>query len=116
MSESRKKPLWPWVMAVFGLPVLYVLSSGPACWITAKRGPEHVRQDPSVKDIPLLMRIYLPLGYLLSENSFNSRPTRLLQWWMALGAPRDCSVRVPYTMNGKQWTLFERGWVDFPYK
>ena len=97
------------------LPLLYILSSGPACWITAKSGPEYVRQDPSVKEVPFLMRIYLPLGYLLSEDDYDSRPTRLLQWWMALRAPRDRSVRVPYSLDGKQWILFERGWAAFPY-
>jgi hypothetical protein len=30
MSDDRKKPLWPWIVAVLiGLPVLYFLSSGP---------------------------------------------------------------------------------------
>jgi hypothetical protein len=30
MSGNRKTPLWPWIVAVLiGLPVLYVLSSGP---------------------------------------------------------------------------------------
>ena len=31
MNDDRKKPLWPWIVALLiGLPVLYVLSSGPA--------------------------------------------------------------------------------------
>ena len=31
MSDDRKTPLWPWIAALLiGLPVLYVLSSGPA--------------------------------------------------------------------------------------
>ena len=30
MNDDRKKPLWPWIVALLiGLPVLYVLSSGP---------------------------------------------------------------------------------------
>jgi hypothetical protein len=33
MSEARK-PLWPWIAALLiGLPVLYVVSIGPACWL-----------------------------------------------------------------------------------
>jgi hypothetical protein len=29
------KPLWPWIVALLiGLPVLYVASFGPACWLT----------------------------------------------------------------------------------
>jgi hypothetical protein len=34
MSDDRKKPLWPWIVALLvGLPVLYVASFGPACWL-----------------------------------------------------------------------------------
>ena len=37
MSEERKKPLWPWIVALLiGLPVLYVASFGPACWISSR--------------------------------------------------------------------------------
>lgn len=34
MSEERKNPVWPWIAALLiGLPVLYVASFGPACWL-----------------------------------------------------------------------------------
>jgi hypothetical protein len=34
MSEERKNPVWPWVVSLLvGLPVLYVASFGPACWL-----------------------------------------------------------------------------------
>jgi hypothetical protein len=38
MSDERKKSgLWPCIMALLiGLPVLYVASFGPACWITSR--------------------------------------------------------------------------------
>ena len=33
MSDDRK-PLWPWIVALLiGLPVVYVASFGPACWL-----------------------------------------------------------------------------------
>ena len=33
---DRKQPLWPWIVALLiGLPVLYVASFGPACWIVS---------------------------------------------------------------------------------
>ena len=33
MPDDRKKPLWPWVVALLiGLTVLYVALFGPACW------------------------------------------------------------------------------------
>jgi hypothetical protein len=35
MSTERKKAgVWPWIVALLiGLPVLYVASFGPACWL-----------------------------------------------------------------------------------
>ena len=44
MSDERKKPLWPWMVAVLiVLPLFYVLSSGPmqilACHQTEERTP-----------------------------------------------------------------------------
>ena len=39
MSDERKNPLWPWIVAVcVGVPVLYVASFGPACWIASRCG------------------------------------------------------------------------------
>jgi hypothetical protein len=114
MSDQRRTQFWPWIMALIALPLVYVLSSGPACWLTATGGPKHVRQDPNGPVVPLAMRIYCPLGYLLGDDD-NARSKRLLLWWMALGAPPEHSVRVPRTLDGRYWILFERGWVDFPY-
>ena len=38
MSDERK-PLWPWIVALLiGLPVLYVASFGPACWVVTGGG------------------------------------------------------------------------------
>ena len=34
MGDERKKTLWPWIVAVLiALPVFYVASFGPACWL-----------------------------------------------------------------------------------
>ena len=34
MSDDRNTQLWPWIVALLiGLPVLYVASFGPACWL-----------------------------------------------------------------------------------
>ena len=34
MNDDRKKPVWPWIVAVLvGLPVLYVASCGPIAYI-----------------------------------------------------------------------------------
>jgi hypothetical protein len=36
MSEERTKRTWPWIAALVGLPVLYVASFGPACWLMTR--------------------------------------------------------------------------------
>ncbi len=39
MTDDRKKLLNPWIVGVLiGLPVLYVASFGPACWVTSRTG------------------------------------------------------------------------------
>ena len=38
MREDRKTLFWPWIAALLiGLPVLYVASFGPACWLLTHR-------------------------------------------------------------------------------
>ena len=37
MSHERKKPIWQWIVLVLiGLPVLYVASFGPLCWMKSR--------------------------------------------------------------------------------
>jgi hypothetical protein len=53
MSNDRKKPLWPWIVALLiGLPVLYAASFGPACWLTGRCKSLH----------PIFQKTYFPLG------------------------------------------------------
>ena len=33
MSEERRKVVWLWLAALIAIPVLYVASFGPACWL-----------------------------------------------------------------------------------
>jgi hypothetical protein len=36
MANDRQKPTWPWIVAVLiALPVLYIASFGPVCWVAA---------------------------------------------------------------------------------
>ncbi len=54
MSDDRKKSVWPWIVAlVIGLPVLYVASFGPACWLTSRGW---------ISDTTMLL--YIPLANL----------------------------------------------------
>jgi hypothetical protein len=37
MNDDRKKLVWPWIVALLiALPMLYVLSFGPACWFAGR--------------------------------------------------------------------------------
>jgi hypothetical protein len=34
MSEQKKRTVWPWIVVILvALPILYVASFGPACWL-----------------------------------------------------------------------------------
>jgi hypothetical protein len=38
MREPRKNPVWPWIVVfLIGVPVLYVTSFGPACWLVSRQ-------------------------------------------------------------------------------
>ena len=58
MSDDRKKPLWPWIVALLiGLPVLYVASLGPAGWLVNRVfGPGWLKNA--------LVVIYMPIIWL----------------------------------------------------
>ena len=65
MSDERK-PLWPWIVALlFGLPVLHVLSFGPACWLTS-------RMNFGAGIIPV---VYAPIVKCLSSRNMTLRRT-----------------------------------------
>jgi hypothetical protein len=90
MSEDGKKPLWPWIAALLiGLPVLYVASFGPACWLIATE--DHVAGPSDV------MVVYWPLGRAAwSWNGpWTGRVAIWLQWWMRLGTPAGRIAMVP---------------------
>src|SRR5262245_57632048 len=66
MGDGCRKPVWPWIAAVLiGLPVLYVVSFGPACWITS-------RLDRGSKLVPVayrpILRITYPDPWVLRNN------------------------------------------------
>ena len=85
MSEERKKPLWPFIGAwLIGLPVLYVASFGPACWISS-------RTDHGKRPLPFLYRPILKLMCWNEEHwEHASRGTALRNspfcWYAEVGA------------------------------
>jgi hypothetical protein len=94
MSEERR-PLWPWIVALLiGLPVLYVVSFGPACWLTSQRYGWSKLQPHRA------MIIYYPLGALAAKR--DTIHSRCLCWWMTLAIPRAYAAVVPTNAAGTQ--------------
>jgi len=65
MSDCKPRPLWPLVTAaLFGLPVLYVASFGPAAWILGY-ATRHGRGNDLAG---VVFWIYSPLVWLVDNG------------------------------------------------
>ena len=63
MDDDRKRPLWPWIVALLiGLPVMYVASFGPACWL----------EDRALLPMGFVHSSYKPLVFVLARYCPNS--------------------------------------------
>jgi hypothetical protein len=83
MIEERKL-LWPWIATLLiGLPVLYVASFGPACWLADR---DFVSFRAVVRGYPWLYRLATynkqPWGRGLRRyaNSWNMPDTHEITW------------------------------------
>jgi hypothetical protein len=99
MSEPRKKPLWPWIVALLiGLPVLYVVSSGPARTLLVEKrlviptGPPGTQLwiGPTVVvESGRWKTLYLPLDLIAAQKI-----GALLRWYWDW-FPLDAKPRLP---------------------
>jgi len=95
MSEERKRAVWPWIAAqIIGLPVLYVASFGPACWVMSQVDVGGWVEPHSA------MRIYSPLGKIAYNEHTESQCGQWLRWWMTVGLRDGHSVIVPTAPHG----------------
>ena len=87
MSDDRKKPgvaFWATV-ALVGLPILYVLSFGPVCWITSRTNV----------GVDLLPKLYLPVILVWDWDTPVVSPDRphpiheAMWWYTRVGAGGD---------------------------
>ena len=105
MGDERKKAgVWPWIVGLLvGLPVLYVASFGPACWMTAGHRGRMTPFHP-------VMIAYVPLGMILGTDPLGEDwPSKILQRWATLMAPKGSAVSVPTRWNGESvWTFLDR--------
>lgn len=88
MSQERKKAgVWPWILAMLiGLPVLYVASFGPVCWLRA-RYEEKNSWDArwGLADV-----IYRPV---LAAWWYGKTSAEMIEWYANVGSP-SVSVQV----------------------
>jgi hypothetical protein len=98
---SRPRPLWPWIAAkVIAVPVLYVASFGPACWIVAR--PE----GPTVRSRRMLV-VYWPLGRAALQSNYVGDA---IEWWMTAGLSDSDCIAMPTTprQDDPQYLSFMR--------
>ncbi|MBI3865464.1 MAG: hypothetical protein HY290_26615 [Planctomycetia bacterium] len=81
---------------VLGVPVLYVLSFGPLCWVTS----QSYSSGPPQRTLIL----YWPLGKLADDN--NSATASALRRWILLGIPQGKHTVVP--TSATTWTKYTR--------
>src|SRR5262249_3774775 len=94
MSDQR--PLWPWIItALIGLPVLYFVSFGPACWV-CERLEKGTREVSAMYRPVIWAGNRLPLGPdLMSRYArLGARPQSTpdfrddeLAWWESIAGP-----------------------------
>jgi hypothetical protein len=97
-----QRPIWPWIVtALVGLPVLYVVSFGPACWICERL--EKGTRAVSVAYRPVIWagnRLPLGPGVMSRYAQLGARPQSTpdfrddeLAWWEYIAGP---SSLTPY--------------------
>jgi hypothetical protein len=86
MSDDRKKPLWPWIVALLiGLPVSYIASFGPAVWLAGQCHPAQ----------PVVGTVYRPLirigltGHLKKPHPLS----KSMSWFACLGLGKEEGVK-----------------------
>jgi len=99
---NRREQWAKWMLAaMLSLPVLYVASFGPACWITAR---------PRLRDFPpqvhWVTRIFWPIGRVLWTDY---RAMDAVRWWTLLGVPDGHVIIVPQTPSGTSLFALKKG-------
>ena len=74
---NRRERWAKWTLTgVIGLPILYVASIGPACWITS-------RTNRGGKLIP---KVYQPVIEAFLSGGYDSQISRAFRWYSTVGA------------------------------
>jgi hypothetical protein len=81
-SRSRRF----WIVVIILMPVVYVASFGPACWLTAT--------PPETAHIKFWLCPHLPLVKYAHKGGYPG--SGLLEWWMSVGVPQGYSLAMPH--------------------
>lgn len=106
---NRKERWAKWTLiAVLGLPVLYVASFGPACWWLTSLGPTYGNHNfpwateaaafSDANSRPRVANLYWPVGWMANRAPrpfFNA-----MRWYATLRLPY---VIVPADYDGQSW-------------
>ena|SRR5579864_1831371 len=103
INRRERWAKWTLAAVLLGVPVLYLASFGPVCWITAA-APRVGRELGSTKP---WMRIYFPIGAVIHRT--RSENNNYVKLWITWGATRNGSVHVPTDASGKNWYGFTQG-------
>lgn len=83
------------------VPVSYLASFGPACWLAAH--PTGGSGGPFTMT-PTIMIVYWPLGWVAeSDLEFAGK---LLRWWACVGMKSGHMLWVPAERNRSNWHAF----------
>lgn len=91
MSDEHKKPLWPWIAALLiGLPLLYVLSSGPMQILAFRRIEERTLLSSGTVSVIYVdhpgvwwPKVYAPVVWA-SQQRWG---TPIFRYWMLFPVP-----------------------------
>jgi hypothetical protein len=100
---NRRERWAKWTLAAgLGLPVLYLASFGPACWLGAS--PIGGAAGPYFSIMRRVMIVYWPLGWAAESNLGVAEP--MLRWWVCFGMQSGHVVWVPADSNKTNWHAF----------
>lgn len=105
---NRRERWAKWTFAaVVGVPILYVMSFGPACWLAAVPVPirfSFSEPPPPPKD---WFRIFWPIGWAgaAKHRSPASSWNKAFYWYTELWLARGFGVSIPKTNDGNTWVV-----------
>ena len=99
VNRRERWAKWTAVGLLVGLPLLYVGSFSPACWIAA--APRVAGQSDAPR---IWMRFYFPIGALIHDT--RSQDSRSVRRWITWGAKKHGRVIVPVDASGTNWYGF----------